>query len=408
MLIPFSIDAPIHHRPYATVGLIVLVLAVHTYLFGMSEKQAASLILLHGQGLHPTAWLTSPIVDRWTVVLIPNLLCLWFFGLVIEGRLGWWRFLLLFAALAIGLAAIEQFAMLGTQPHPKTGKLSSSEGLTATVCALAFIASLWAPLGTIHGMWPRYQFRQELTFGTAEALDNYWREVDVPIPYFAIIFASLSLFAGFMFGVGMPPASVQLLAGGIGFIIALVFIRLRIVDSNPWGLVTVFTRPTQNRKAEKFSLDREIARAKRQTHRETTQTLAAQTERVTDLITQQNWADAADTLIAYEQAGEPLHLSQALLTQLAGGLVQQIDVERAIPVLGATLERYPQSDPRLRIKLAELLIQHHQRPTLAIRVLQKLPEALAGPLAEARDALLQQAEELRQQGVIEIAAEENW
>lgn len=397
MLIPLSTDAPTYHRPWVTFSVILLVIIVHANTLTLTDTQASEMILRHGDGLHPVAWLTSPFVDRYTPVVIANLMCFWILGLVVEGRLGWWRFLPLFFGFAVGLAAFEQWWMLDTSPFRKQGEIAASEGLTSTLWALSAIASVWAPRHTVHAMWPRYRY-------------GYWDvvEVEAPIPYLAIAFAMLSLFAGMMFGVGIPPASVQWIAGAVGFTVGIALVQFRLVDCEGWDLISVLRDPTKKVHQHSLNLHAELAEAQRQTHRETAQTLAAQSERVADLITKGNWADAADTLLAYEQAGEPLRLSQALLTQLAGGLVEQNDVERAIPVLGLTLQRYPKSNPKLRIKLAELLIHHHQRPTLAIRVLQKLPETLSGPLAEARDALLRQAEDMRLEGVIEIAAEENW
>ena len=44
---------------------------------------------------------------------------LWGFGLVVEGKLGWWRFLLIYLAIGVTQCAFEQTIMLGYDPADK-------------------------------------------------------------------------------------------------------------------------------------------------------------------------------------------------------------------------------------------------------------------------------------------------
>ena len=47
-----------------------------------------------GNGLHPLQWLTNNFMHSGFFHLAGNMIFLWTFGLVVEGKLGWWRFLL--------------------------------------------------------------------------------------------------------------------------------------------------------------------------------------------------------------------------------------------------------------------------------------------------------------------------
>jgi membrane associated rhomboid family serine protease len=105
MLIPLNTDAPIYHFPFACIAMIIVNLV--TFLatgWGQMENvdQWGSWALAYGDGLHPVQWITSNFIHMGLAHLIGNMIFLWGFGLVVEGKLGWWRFLL--AYLCIGFA----------------------------------------------------------------------------------------------------------------------------------------------------------------------------------------------------------------------------------------------------------------------------------------------------------------
>ncbi|MFH5804860.1 rhomboid family intramembrane serine protease [Alienimonas sp. DA493] len=118
MFIPVGTDAPIYHFPFATIFVAVVNVAAHVWLgqvdpdtFGLSEtKQDWS--LWFGEGLHPLQWVTSCFLHAGWLHLIGNLVFLWGFGIIVEGKLGWWRFLLLYVAIGATACGIEQAILL--------------------------------------------------------------------------------------------------------------------------------------------------------------------------------------------------------------------------------------------------------------------------------------------------------
>lgn len=159
MLIPLTCDAPVYHWPFATVGLIVVNVLVFaftvTLMLEPSENNVAlfaSLVLVHGSGIHPTQWLTSVFLHADIFHLLGNMLFLWIFGLVVEGKLGWWRFLLVYLGIGVAQSAIEQFAMLWlVEPSWSLGASSAIYGIMA-------IALVWAPKNEVNcfywlGFW---------------------------------------------------------------------------------------------------------------------------------------------------------------------------------------------------------------------------------------------------------------
>src|SRR6266566_4216395 len=95
VLIPYNTDAPIYHFPFVTVGLIVVNAAVLVACAKADDQVVEGWMLQFGQGLHPLQWISNNFMHAGVMHLIGNMFFLWGFGLVVEGKLGWWRFLLL-------------------------------------------------------------------------------------------------------------------------------------------------------------------------------------------------------------------------------------------------------------------------------------------------------------------------
>ena len=132
MLIPYSTDAPLYHLPIATVSLIVVNTLVFIPLATLEPEQVQAYvvpwILSHGDGLHPLQWLTSNFIHGGFLHLLGNMFSLWAFGLVVEGKIGWWRFLAVYFGIGIVQCGIEQVLALGAAGGGSFGPRRSSSG----------------------------------------------------------------------------------------------------------------------------------------------------------------------------------------------------------------------------------------------------------------------------------------
>src|SRR5262245_25988969 len=144
MLIPYGTDAPIYYLPFATVGMILFNVAV---FFGMiplenalSEEQFIRLFdeccLTYGHGLRPWQWVTSNFVHGGLMHLLGNMFCLWGFGMVVEGKVGPWRFLLMYLGIGIVQSAIEQSCALFVGE-------GQSFGASAIIFGLMAVSMVW-------------------------------------------------------------------------------------------------------------------------------------------------------------------------------------------------------------------------------------------------------------------------
>ena len=113
MFIPWGTDAPIYHRPIATIAIIVLnVLAALLFPPGMYKDWA----LVLGEGVHPLQWLTNIFMHPGLGHLIGNMLFLWAFGIIVEGKLGWRGFALVYLGLGIAESALLQILIPSKEP----------------------------------------------------------------------------------------------------------------------------------------------------------------------------------------------------------------------------------------------------------------------------------------------------
>ena len=61
MIIPWGTDAPLYHRPFATIALIVINVLIFVFVPGDAYEDY---VLVLGDGLHPLQWLDEQLPAR--------------------------------------------------------------------------------------------------------------------------------------------------------------------------------------------------------------------------------------------------------------------------------------------------------------------------------------------------------
>lgn len=106
MFIPINTDAPLYHFPYGTIALIVAnVVCFAATGCAMNERLLEPWLLEYGNGINPLEWIPAAFAHGGFGHLIGNMFFLWGFGLVVEGKLGWRRFIPLYLAMAAAWGA---------------------------------------------------------------------------------------------------------------------------------------------------------------------------------------------------------------------------------------------------------------------------------------------------------------
>ena len=114
-VIPIGTDAPCYHLPYATFGMIVLNCIVLVLQFMFPE--AAEYFILRHAVFNPLTWFTSCCMHGGIIHLIGNMILLAICGWIIEGKVGWWKFILIYFAIGVSANAFEHCIMSVSYTH---------------------------------------------------------------------------------------------------------------------------------------------------------------------------------------------------------------------------------------------------------------------------------------------------
>ena len=165
MFLPVGTDAPVYHRPVATVGLIVANM-VRFWLTagGMNHEER----ILQPGHLDSLEWFSAAFLHFGPVHLVGNMIFVWVFGLIVEGKLGWWKFRTLYLVLCAADGFVTQLLLLGY-----TGPCQGVGGASGVIHALMAISLVWAPKNCIDvvmfwffGLWGRGIHAFEVTILT--------------------------------------------------------------------------------------------------------------------------------------------------------------------------------------------------------------------------------------------------
>jgi membrane associated rhomboid family serine protease len=411
MIIPWGTDAPIYHRPIATIAIIVVnVLVYCVYPASLNEDWTLAL----GDGLHPVQWLTNIFMHAGFFQLAGNMLFLWTFGLLVEGKLGWWAFLLVYLGLGVSESAGMQLLVQSKTPVHMLG----SSGVIFGLLAMCLV---WAPMNEVVCIiWFRF---------TPSVFD-------VSILWFAAGYIALDVLSSSLTGVVM--ASVLDRSTGailavvldhtsgaiLGFILGVALLKLRWVDCENWDVFAVLEgRKGRSKSAAKKAKSRMPL-------------VSAEFRRKTDSKRKRKGKKAGPKVTSIEDAGAVALRAMRLHLELAEveaalavynkssrtlaawqpaesdwrDLIQALlDLKAwgdATSVMRDYVQRSAEPSPRIRLKLAQVLIQKHSRPLQALTILSQIPE---GSLPESLDAtrrkLVQEAEHMREEGDLELQDE---
>lgn len=386
--IPWRTDAPIYHFPFATIGLIVVNTLIHFIPIEESEeayKVYESWMLSHGDGLHPLQWISSNFMHGSFLHLLGNMVILWGFGIVVEGKIGWWRFLLVYLGIGAAQCALEQGIALG-------GEYGVSLGASAVIFGLMGIALVWAPKNELHfvgliGLYP-------VAF-------------DITILTYSVWSAIFETLMAFLQGTVLTSSGLHMMGGIIGFGVGTFMLKMKMVDCENWDLFAVATNTYGNNHPSKKGL-RISSRKVRDD--EGGMELRVEGKRSGRLLREVRQAiasgDYRQAHDLYFTAKSPLALKESELRSLIRGLQEAGQHLDSLPVMRDYVQLHPEKATRMRLKAAEVLIKHAQRPQQALRVLESIRERdLTDTLAAAHAQLQKQAARLQQQGVIEFETE---
>jgi membrane associated rhomboid family serine protease len=344
VIIPYNTDAPVYHPPIATVGLILINTVVFFATFQHPDLEPW--MLSFGQGLQPVQWITSVFLHAGIDHLIGNMVFLWVFGLVIEGKIGWWRFLLVYLGLGAFESAAAQIMMLGGDGF--------ALGASGAIYGLLAMSLIWAPSNDVHcvGFWLVYA-----------------KFFEVPIMGFAAFYVGWEILIAWLGNFEMSSAILHLAGALPGFALGILMLKLGLVDCEQWDIFAVFGgRSGDSRQPEpEVKSTADVAR-ERAARRATA--MAIFDEHLKE-------GRAADACALHQTMSQRLSQDWKLAPEQLLALVKALHRSelwsQSIEPMTEYLREVNEPAPRVRLKLAQILLTHENRPGRALRVLQEIP-----------------------------------
>ncbi len=215
MLIPYNTDAPLYHIPFGTVGLIVANCVIFWFTSHADARAVEPWMLQFGKGLHPVQWISGSFLHAGYLHIVGNMFYLWGFGLVVEGKIGWWRFLTLYLTISVIHGAIIQTVMLGGQ--------GAALGASGVIFGLMAISLVWAPKNEMSCfLW----FIRPVM-------------IELPITVFATTYLILQIALAWWTHFSMSSEVLHLTGAAVGAPIGIGLLKLKLVDCEGWDLFAV-------------------------------------------------------------------------------------------------------------------------------------------------------------------------
>lgn len=403
MLIPWGSDAPLYHRPFATIALIALCV-VSFFVFPAVKYQDWTLAL--GNGVHPLQWVTNLFMhDGWGHI-IENMLFLWVFGIIVEGKLGWWAFTLAFLGIGVSESAGTQLLI-----HPR--ETVHMLGASGAIFGLLAMSMVWAPRNEIHCLAFFRLFPSDF---------------DLSILWFAAFYIGLSFLEFGLRGFSISGAMSHLDGAILGAGLAVALLKFKLVDCENWDLFALMqNRQGESKKAAKRRRSMMIRPAsellrlpgekpkgkgkktKKGMPRPVTSIEDSSAGAIRTMRLHLEMGEIEAALAVYKKSSGKLSSWQPRepdWLDLIAALLEQDYWGEAAYVMRDYIRIAPAPAPRVRLKLAQVLIQKLSRPTQGLNVLREIPEGvLPAKLEPMRKKLTEQAEHLREEGELELQDE---
>ncbi len=401
MIIPYSTDAPIYHFPRATLGVIAANVAVHAAWCYMGPEWAEPYALKLGAGLNPLQWLTHNFLHADFIHLLGNMIFLWCYGIIVEGKIGWLAFLLTYLAIGTAHGAAIQAAYLhASQP-------SYVLGASAIIFGLMAMCMIWAPMNEL-----------SCVFIALIGFRVISHEFEVRIYVLALIQLALeALSVGLQFMIRGDPMSSGLLhiSGALwGLVAGVLLLKLGWVDCEGWDVFSLMKKRKGLREAWKSRearLDLSKANQRRPTIVIADGVPAGQSpeERAAKMLAKTRRAIESGDIEAAETAFKSWMIAtgdrppREALLGLIKAMHERSELAASVPLMRAFCRAHPETSGKVRLRLATVLIRDLGRPTDARRHLLLVPpESLDAPLRRVRQSLLEEADAMIADGVLEV------
>ena len=225
---------------------------------------------------------------------------------------------------------------------------------------------------------------------------------DFPIMGFVALYVGWEIVVAGLNNFQMSSAILHLAGAMPGLVVAAVMLKLGLVDCENWDIFAVLGNRVGKQKQVKPDPKRA---ATLQKNRESLHTTA-----LAHFAHHLREGRAAEALALHKTMGGTdgsWQLSQQQRLDLVKALHKRRLWSQSVMPMVEFLRHAPDAAPRVRLKLAQILVVHEKRPGRALSVLEKIPAgSLGAELENARKQLDARARKMYDEGDIEVETDD--
>ena len=355
MFFPYNTDAPIYHWPIVTVMMIVVNIAVFAWEI-VNPEIVEVYALTIGDGLHPVQWVTSNFLHADPFHLFGNMLALWAFGLVVEGKLGAWKTLVVYLGIGTLEGFFVQLIMLGHEP-------TKCLGASTIVFGVMAISLIWAPENKMDCfllIWFRPFF------------------FEVQIQMLVGLFVALEILLLYNSSGALSSELMHVVGAVLGFAVAMTLLKTGQVDCEHWDIFSVwagrnFMTPEERAReyAESPAGKKEAEERELRRREEVARRLEMILEEIRRALREKKPLPAFHVVKKIANENPHWMLPEPELLQLIQFLSEKAHYPEAIEAIHFYLAHYHMKKGLVQIKLAQTYLLKNQ-PRTALKALKQI------------------------------------
>ena len=388
-IIPTGTDAPIYHLPIVT-GLTIAANVV-VFVFQLLNPGLTEMFWLEFGAFRPHTWLTAAYLHADFGHLFGNMVFLFIYGLIVEGKVGWWRFLLIYNTSAIVASILINVLSIFVA--------GSGLGASCAIFAMMVICFLWAPENEVRFHWGGTFFFR--VFGG----DFY-----VSLQNVCFFFVALNFLMAAFTWFQLSSAVFHLLGVIPGVLIGWGMLKIRQVNCDGHDFFSIRSGK-KGQSQLTVSEEAEIKNERAERIAERKRELESGLEAVDRYIEMGHFKNAFERFKSLSLSRPKLLLSESRLVKIVNGL-EKIPEEDGLyrKLMRYYLEHYERLAVPVRMKLAKRFLEDEQ-PRGAGRILQPLigPDAKYQLTESQRETIAKMqatAKRLIAEGVIEVQVDD--
>ena len=315
--------------------------------------------LSHGDGLHPVQWLTSNFMHADVGHLLGNMLFLYIFGILIEGRIGSVMFALLYVSMGVTKAALEQLLWLGSPEVP-------SLGASSAIYSIMALAMIWMPKEEIKCFF-MILFRPIL--------------FDLPALIFGMLYVfwdfGIAMFSNF----AMSTALLHIAGAAVGLVVSVVGLKLRWVDTENADLYSLIQEAAGKELPDKpRRLNVLEQQAEKAEQAELKEKIAAIRRSIEMHLNAGNYQAAIGQMREWKRRDASAQWTEPQLRTLFTLAFKSKDSKTVEDIARQYIERFdePFAD-QVRLVLGKQLVVEQKHPRKALKVLEPIVESRLPP-----------------------------